>query len=149
MNIARMTSLRSTCPRRSVGAILLDDENRIISTGFNGSKSGEPHCIDVGCLTLDDDHCIRTIHAEQNVIGRARSQGVKMYCTDTPCLGCLKTIMAHNPGMIIYVWRWYADVARDLYARNNKIIFFALSKEEIEEMNAIYPITEKDKSYTW
>ena len=39
---------RATCPRRQVGAVLVRDK-RIISTGFNGSPSGMPHCTEVGC----------------------------------------------------------------------------------------------------
>ena len=45
MNIAVQTSLRSTCIRRKVGAIIVKDD-RILSTGYNGAPSGLPNCCD-------------------------------------------------------------------------------------------------------
>ena len=74
--IARIVSSRSTCPRAEVGAVLTRDK-RIIATGYNGSLSGEPHCLDVGCL-LDKGgrHCQRAIHAETNAIAQAARLGI-------------------------------------------------------------------------
>lgn len=72
--IARGVSTRATCPRASVGAVLVIDKN-ILSTGYNGAAEGEPHCTDVGCL-VEDGHCQRAIHAEINAIGQAAKRGV-------------------------------------------------------------------------
>jgi len=49
MDIVRLVSRRSTCLRRSVGAILVKDK-RILATGYNGAPSGLRHCVEVGCL---------------------------------------------------------------------------------------------------
>lgn len=67
--LAEAVSKRSTCPRAAIGAILTKN-NRIVSTGYNGSKPGEPHCIDVGCMEFEG-HCLRTVHAEQNAMDYA------------------------------------------------------------------------------
>src|SRR5699024_12230157 len=63
---AQITSLRSTCTRLMVGAIMTK-ANRIIASGYNGSVADSTHCIDEGCYMVDG-HCVRTIHAEENAI---------------------------------------------------------------------------------
>ena len=83
MNIAKDVATRSTCPRASVGAVIVKD-NHILSTGYNGAPPGEPHCIEVGCLMLNN-HCERTIHAETNAVVQAARFGVNingstLYC---------------------------------------------------------------------
>ena len=49
---AVLLSLRSTCNRLAVGAILVRDK-RIIAGGYNGSVSGDDHCLDAGCYIVD------------------------------------------------------------------------------------------------
>jgi len=83
INIAEKVATRSTCPRASVGAVIVRD-NHILSTGYNGAPHGEPHCIEVGCLMIND-HCDRTIHAETNAVVQAAKYGVNingstLYC---------------------------------------------------------------------
>ena len=78
MRIAHEVATRSTCPRLAVGAVIVRDK-RILTTGYNGSPSGMPHCEDVGCLIRIVDgreSCQRTLHAEQNAIIQAAYHGV-------------------------------------------------------------------------
>ena len=77
--VAKVVSQRSTCPRARVGAVIVSIDNRILSTGYNGSPPGEPHCddCDVGCLIVDD-HCQRALHAEVNAIAFAARAGIKL-----------------------------------------------------------------------
>ena len=77
MNIATMVATRSTCPRKSVGAVIVKG-NAILSTGYNGSMSGAPHCTDVGCM-IENDHCVGTIHAEANAIIHAARRGLGLH----------------------------------------------------------------------
>ena len=74
LNIAREVSTRSTCPRASVGAVIVKNR-RIISTGYNGAAAGEPHCAEAECL-VEDGHCQRAIHAETNAVAEAAKFGV-------------------------------------------------------------------------
>jgi len=95
MNIAREVATRSTCPRKHVGAVIVR-EKVILSTGYNGSIRGLPHCDEVGHL-MEDGHCVRTIHAEANAIIQAASHGVRLeggdiYVTASPCWNCFKMI---------------------------------------------------------
>ena len=95
MSIARVVASRSTCDRKLVGAVVVR-EKTILSTGYNGSIRGLPHCSDVGHL-LENDHCVATIHAEANAIIQAAMNGVRidgatLYVTASPCWSCFKMI---------------------------------------------------------
>src|SRR4028118_148388 len=73
--IAHEVATRSTCPRLAVGAVIVRDK-RILTTGYNGSPSGMPHCDDVGCLIRIVDGregCQRTLHPAQTPTTPARS----------------------------------------------------------------------------
>lgn len=101
-DIIKVLAQRSTCDTRRVGALLAKD-NRIISTGYNGSPKGSPHCDEVGCQKDKDGACIRTVHAEANVIAFAArygisSEGTTLYTTMAPCFTCAKLII--NAGIV-------------------------------------------------
>lgn len=96
MAIARIISLRGTCARLRVGAVIAYG-GRVISTGYNGSAPGMSHCIDEGCQLDERNHCIRTIHAEINAIAYSARYGVstegcELYTTSSPCIICAKAI---------------------------------------------------------
>lgn len=105
MNIAKEVSTRSTCDRKHVGAVIVRDRT-LLSTGYNGSIKGLPHCNDAGCEMVDG-HCIRTSHAEANAIVQAAKNGVKIddseiYVTASPCYNCFKLIANSGIKVIFY-----------------------------------------------
>lgn len=105
MKIAQAVAARSTCDRAFVGAVLVR-EKRILTTGFNGSPAGSPHCDEVGHLIVDG-HCVRTIHAEANAIIQAALHGVSTkdstcYVTHFPCLSCAKMLINAGVTRIVY-----------------------------------------------
>lgn len=109
---ALVISTRSTCNRLSVGAVIVRDR-RIIAAGYNGSVSGDDHCLDQGCY-LVDGHCVRTIHAEMNAIlqcakfGEATDQA-EVYVTDFPCLQCTKMLLQAGIQKITYLRNYHND----------------------------------------
>ena len=111
MNIAQEVATRSTCDRKHVGAVIVRDKT-ILSTGYNGSIKGLPHCDEAGCEMVEG-HCVRTTHAEVNAIVQAAKNGVKIelseiYVTASPCYNCFKIIA--NAGIkIIYYNELYRD----------------------------------------
>jgi dCMP deaminase len=111
MNIARQVATRSTCDRKHVGAVIVRDRT-ILSTGYNGSIRGMPHCDDVG-HDLDHGHCVATVHAEANAILQAAKNGsmidaAEIYTTASPCWNCFKLIA--NAGIrTIYYGEFYRD----------------------------------------
>lgn len=102
VEISRVVASRSTCPRASVGAVIVKD-NRIISTGYNGAPAGQPHCIDEGCI-IEHNHCTRAIHAEVNAVAAAARfglpvEGATLYYWDSlgrplSCSNCLQVMKA-------------------------------------------------------
>lgn len=113
MNIARVVKTRGNCLRRQVAAVIVK-EQRIISTGYNGTPSGIRNCYEGGCprcasavgsgKNLGDCICS---HAEENAIIQAAHYGVglrgaMLYCTDSPCLLCAKMIISAGIKRVIY-----------------------------------------------
>ncbi len=111
MNIAKEVATRSTCDRKYIGAVIVR-EKTILSTGYNGSIKGLPHCDEAG-HEMVDDHCIRTTHAEANAIVQAAKNGVEInksdiYVTASPCYNCFKLIA--NAGIkTIYYGEFYRE----------------------------------------
>lgn len=98
MAIARIVGTRSTCDRLESGSVLVKNK-RIISTGYNGSPPGLPHCNEVGHL-MEEGYCVRTIHGEHNAILQAATspgaatEEATMYTKYTPCIHCAKYVVA-------------------------------------------------------
>lgn len=118
--IVQVVAKRSTCNRAQVGALLVSPEGQLLSTGYNGSVSGMPHCTDVGCLEDKYGHCIATVHAEQNAIAQAAKHGVApenatLYTTLFPCVACLKLVLAAGVKHIKYIDEYHA---KDAYEEN-------------------------------
>ena len=111
MNIARQVATRSTCDRKEVGAVIVRDK-AILSTGYNGSIKGMPHCDEIGHM-IENDHCVATIHAEANAILQAARHGVcidnsEIYITSSPCWHCFK-FMVNSGIRKIYYGEFYRD----------------------------------------
>ncbi len=100
MEVANAISKRATCDRGKSGCVIAKDRQFIVS-GYVGSPSGFPHCDEVGHhikkVTHEDssvtEHCMRTVHAEQNAICQAAKIGVSisgatLYTRMTPCRTC-------------------------------------------------------------
>ena len=115
MQIARTVAGRATCPRASVGAVIVKDQ-RILTTGYNGAPPGIGHCADLGCEMLDG-HCVRTMHAEANAVVQGALHGVilrgaTVYCTHEPCLGCSKLLVSVGITRIVYEREYPDELAR-------------------------------------
>ena len=100
MELAHSVSKRATCDRGRSGCVIMRDK-QILVTGYVGSPRGLPHCDDVGHFfkkVIHEDgsvtqHCVRTVHAEQNAITQAARRGIgldkaTLYCRMTPCRTC-------------------------------------------------------------
>ena len=132
MNIAEQVSTRSTCDRKHVGAVILRDKT-ILSTGYNGSIRGAPHCDDVG-HDMENGHCVRTVHAEANAVAQAAKHGIsidnaEIYVTASPCLSCFK-LLANSGIKVIYYKEFYRDKRIEDYAKqaNIKLVFMGAEK---------------------
>ena len=108
LDIADKVATRSTCDRLSVGCVIVKN-NRIISTGYNGSVSGKEHCDDVGHLYNDEGRCIRTIHAEQNALLFAEREELKdatVYVSHQPCENCAKLLVQAGVSKVVFEYEY-------------------------------------------
>ena len=123
ISIAKLVATRSTCLRRSVGAVLVKDK-RILATGYNGAPTGIRHCKETGCLRENLEvnpgerhELCRGLHAEQNVIIQSAYYGVvtkdtTLYSTHKPCIICTKMLI--NAGIKkIFFLEGYPDALAD------------------------------------
>lgn len=113
--IAVAVSARADCRRAKHGAVIVKDQ-RIVSTGYNGSPPGGPSCLagecprgllsksDLAPNTPDYSNCI-ALHAEQNAVAyanRADTLHATIYVTGEPCDACLKLIAAAGIVRVVY-----------------------------------------------
>jgi len=109
MIIAKDVSSRSTCLRRKCGCVIVDTDNRILSTGYNGPPRGDEHC--QTCKRADKPHNVSNegkhseyticpaVHAEENAMlnaGIERTRGSTLYIysdiPSAPCYRCSRLI---------------------------------------------------------
>lgn len=136
MEIAISASKRSTCPRALVGAAVTLD-NQLVSIGYNGAPTKQPHCEDIGCNVVHG-HCISVVHAEVNAILQSKRdiRGADLYCTHFPCFECCKVIM--NAGICsVYYHFSYLDDRFEHY-KNTQLSFLRSSGIFVEQVDILY-----------
>lgn len=120
MDIAYMVSTRSRCHRRHVGAVLVQGK-KLLGTAYNGAPMGVDDCEEAGCMITEEyeavvnnlgeqtmvkkQRCIRTIHAEQNLLlftDRIDREGSTVYVTDQPCWTCANMLANSGVTEIVY-----------------------------------------------
>ncbi|MCK9617830.1 MAG: cytidine/deoxycytidylate deaminase family protein [Lentimicrobiaceae bacterium] len=120
MEVAQTIAKRATCDRGRSGCVIARNK-QILVTGYVGSPTRLPHCDEVGHLMKkvihDNDtitqHCMRTVHAEQNAICQAAKLGVALegailYCRMTPCRTCAMLIINCGIVRVVCEFRYHA-----------------------------------------
>ena len=143
MKITEDVSERSTC-RRKVGAIITVD-NKIKTTGYNGSPKGLMHCEDMGgCMRARNNiasgthqEICRAVHAEQNAIIQAAVDGVKikggtLYVNTFPCSICTRMIINAEIKRIVYLSDYEDELSRQMLEETDiEVVKFEGEKQEI------------------
>ena len=156
MNIAMAVRLRANCKGNRVGAIIVLD-NRIISTGYNGTPENMPNCFDGGCYRCANrdkayksgeayDLCI-CVHAEQNaILAAARfgisTEGSTMYTTMRPCFGCAKEMLQARVRSVYYLHEWTPSAKED-------VLKTAAQTAEYEKLMIHFPAGVPDPDVHW
>jgi len=134
MKIAEVVSLRSTCIKRKVGAVLVKDSH-ILSTGYNGAPAGLKHCNPETCVRKnlksgEKPELCRGLHAEINCIIQAAIHGTSIkgettiYSTTFPCMSCLKLLINAGINRLVYKEGYAMEnkVKEDLLKESNLIV---------------------------
>ena len=121
LGMLEYASTRATCNRGRNACVIVRDK-RVIVGGYVGSPTGLPHCDDVGhdLRTLRDSdgterqHCVRTIHAEQNAICQAARfgtslEGAILYTRMVPCRVCAMLIISVGIRRVVAQHHYQAD----------------------------------------
>jgi dCMP deaminase len=124
--MAKLVATRSTCLRRAVGCVLVNERGHVLATGYNGVAAGQPHCnatrndreYEFGAKAVAHPHACagaeaptgtaldacQAIHAEQNALLQCRDvfQIHTCYCTTMPCVTCAKLLLNTACRRIVY-----------------------------------------------
>jgi len=140
MEVARTVATRATCPRASVGAVVVRD-HRILTTGYNGAPRHVAHCTEVGCQIVND-HCVRTTHAEANAVVQGALYGVSLagataYSTHQPCLNCSKLLISAGIVKIVFGVPYPDQLATALLAEAGVALVAFASLERVGASEAV------------
>lgn len=145
LDLCEAVSKRATCNRGRSGCVIVKDK-RIMTTGYVGAPAGLPHCDEVGHdmrKVLDDNngsvsqHCVRTLHAEQNAILQAARfgiplEGATLFCKMTPCRTCAMMIINAGIKRVVCEKRYHAD-ADTIEMFKQACIELRIINDEIEQ----------------
>ena len=122
MGLLEPLGRRGTCNRGRSGAVIVSLGNTILATGYVGAPPGQPHCDEVGHMmrtVIDENgnksqHCVRTLHAEENAILQCAKDGIKLegatiYCKMTPCYNCAMRIVRVGIKRVVAQKRYHDD----------------------------------------
>ncbi len=135
---------RATCDRGRSGSIIVSQNNTVLSTGYVGSPPGQPHCDEVGHLmktvTHEDgrqsQHCMRTLHAEENAVLQGAKEGIKLdgaiiYTKMVPCYNCAMRIVRVGIKRVVAQKRYHADAASmDLFEKAGVVVHVVDNTQE-------------------
>ncbi|WP_400260234.1 deoxycytidylate deaminase [Candidatus Methanomassiliicoccus intestinalis] len=133
MRMAQLSATRSTCLRRSVGAVIVK-EKRVLTTGYNGAPRGLKHCMETGCVRLENHiesgtrhELCRGVHAEQNAVIQAAYFGVSVkdasiYITNFPCVLCAKILINAGIREVVYLDDYVDPLSRKILEESNVIV---------------------------
>ena len=144
LDLCEAVSKRATCDRGKAGCVIVRDK-RNMTTGYVGAPAGLPHCEEAGhdmSKVFDDNgsvsqHCVRTLHAEQNAIIQAARFGIALdgatlYCKMTPCRRCAMMIINSGIKRVVCERRYHADKDTiDLFQQAD--VELVVMTEDVEE----------------
>lgn len=109
LQMAELAATRSTCARRAVGCVLVDRNNHVLATGYNGVCRGAIHCTDKPCAGANAPsgqalHLCEAIHAEENALIQCRNVDdiCTVYTTASPCVLCMRKIVGTGVKRIVF-----------------------------------------------
>jgi len=147
IELAHSVSMRATCDRGRSGCVIVRDK-QILVTGYVGSPRGLAHCDDVGHFfkkVIHEDgsvtqHCVRTVHAEQNAITQAARRGIALdkstlYCRMTPCRTCAMLIINCGIERVVCEKKYHAGAESEAMFKEAGVTLDYFSEETMKYDN--------------
>ncbi len=144
IDLAHSVSKRATCDRGRAGCVIVKDK-QILVTGYVGSPRGLKHCDEVGHLmkkVVHEDgsvsqHCVRTVHAEQNAITQAARRGIALegatlYVRMTPCRTCAMLIINCGIERVVCEKKYHAGKESEEMLKEARVSLEYFSEELLE-----------------
>jgi len=144
LEIMRSVAKRATCDRGRASSVFVKDK-QILVTGYVGSPVGMPHCDEVGHQlkkTIHEDgtiteHCVRTVHAEQNAICQAARRGVSLdgstvYVNMTPCRTCAMLLINTGIKRVVAANKYHAGAESEAMFKKAKVKLEFISTETVK-----------------
>lgn len=136
LNLVEHIGSRGSCDRGRSGSVIVSTGNTILATGYAGSPPGQPHCDEVGHMmhtVIHEDgsqsqHCVRTLHAEENAILQCAKDGIRLegatiYSKMVPCYNCAMRIVRVGIKRVVAKKRYHADgMSMDLFGKAGVIV---------------------------
>lgn len=147
MDIMDAVSHRSTCDRGKSACVFVKDK-QILATGYSGSPIGFPHCNEAGHQLKKlihengsvSEHCMRTVHAEQNAICQAARRGVSLhgstvYVNMTPCRTCTMLLINIGVDRVFAKQKYHAGKESEIMFRRAKVKLEYKNKSVVKYKN--------------
>ncbi len=144
LEIMQTVSKRGTCDRGHASCVFVKSK-QILVTGYAGSPVGFPHCDEVGHqmkkMIHEDghitEHCVRTVHAEQNAICQAARRGVPLegatvYINMTPCRTCAMLLINTGIKRVVSLNKYHAGQESEEMFKKAKIKLEFISTETVQ-----------------
>ena len=126
LEMARLIGTRATCPRRQVGCVLVDKNNHVLATGYNGVPRRINHCTErpcpgAGLPSGEGLELCRATHAEQNALLQCSDTMAihTVYCTAQPCFTCTKLIMNTGAVRVLFLDSHPDPAGREMWLEAN------------------------------
>ena len=136
LNLIEPLGRRGSCDRGRSGSVIVSPGHTILATGYAGSPPGQPHCDEVGHMmntVIHEDgtqsqHCVRTLHAEENAILQCAKDGIRLegatiYSKMVPCYNCAMRILRVGIKRVVSQKRYHADkMSMELFAKAGVVV---------------------------
>ena len=155
--LAKITSMRSSDKHRKVGSVIVSQDNRILSTGYNGTPIGIK---ETDIPWNKEGEYLNTkypyiVHSELNAIlgynnNKTLLKGARIYTTLFPCNNCMKAIIQSGISEVIYLdnhnFKEDADVASRYMARHANPLITLRPSGITEPYNQLVNIMTNEES---
>jgi len=144
MEVSKTIAKRATCDRGRSGCVIARDRQLLV-TGYVGSPVGLPHCDEIGHLMKKvihendtiSQHCVRTVHAEQNAICQAARLGISLmgstlYCRMTPCRTCAMLIINCGIKRVVCQYKYHSSLESEEMFRDAGVELVYVSEETLK-----------------